>query len=316
MTLSTNPLLSSCQRHVGPLSDFYTPIFDKLPFDGLTGQDVGEESRVQEPQPRKLVGLLTGYLYWAIYFINILPDGAPTIHVVLENTCGQEFTYAIHGQQATYVGSGDLHDTKYDDTESSTTEFGTFLDQSLLYEDGVGNVDDLPPGQCLYKIHVYPTEEFEQHFLTLRPIYFSCGLVATFLVTSIVFLIYDCVVERRQRLLLQEERKQRLVVSSLFPETVRDRIYETTNNQEDKGNKKKGKDKNGTTDSKESWLKKSQSKGDDPIVLDEDGNGEDDDDGGAIADRHENCSVVFMDLAGFTKWSDGRDPSVRKYEGN
>ena len=272
--LNANIFHLVCHKHsTGPLSDFYTPIFDKFDY----GSNAATTS-----EPKKLVGVLTGYLYWAIYFVNILPDGAPPVHVVLENSCDQAYTYAIMGQNATYLGSGDLHDPAYDEF-STATEFGAFLDQQYTGEE--------LPGQCLYKIRVYPTYEFEERYLTWRPFYFAAGLVATFLATSIVFTLYDWLVERRQRVVLNEERKQRLVVSSLFPEQVRSRLFETDDEKKKNGKKMKSKD--------EDWMQKAQQDDDD-----------EEEDKEAIADRHENCSVLFMDLAGFTRWSDGRDPSV------
>jgi hypothetical protein len=46
-----------------------------------------------------------------------------------------------------------------------------------------------------------------------------------FLFTSLVFALYDRGVERRQRMVMTSAERSSTIVSSLFPSTVRDRLY-------------------------------------------------------------------------------------------
>ena len=41
--------------------------------------------------------------------------------VVLENTCGQHFTYRVRGEHVEFLGTGDLHDIHYNEMEESTS---------------------------------------------------------------------------------------------------------------------------------------------------------------------------------------------------
>ena len=64
---------------------------------------------------KKPVAVLVVTLRWESYFENILTDSAPSIDVVLSNTCDDTFTYEIRGSQAIFVGKGNLANVKYED---------------------------------------------------------------------------------------------------------------------------------------------------------------------------------------------------------
>ena len=55
---------------------------------------------------------------------------------------------------------------------------------------------------------------------------FAITLLGTFLFTSLIFLTYDRLVARRHHVVETQAVKSTAVVSSLFPEQVRDRLYE------------------------------------------------------------------------------------------
>ena len=75
------------------------------------------------------------YIYWRQYFLDLLPPGASAI-VVLENTCNQTYTYLVDGTDATWLGRGDSHNSKYDYLEAGTSIDGILLrdDQADLNE--------------------------------------------------------------------------------------------------------------------------------------------------------------------------------------
>ena len=69
------------------------------------------------------------------------------------------------------------------------------------------------------------------------------AVLAIFVVTTAVFVLYDWYVELRQRVIHATAVKTDAVVKSIFPETVRDRIIEdvaeTTQHQEEEQSKSK-----------------------------------------------------------------------------
>ena len=162
---------------------------------------------------------MAAYVYWQSYFTNVLPHGQNGVVCILENSCGQSFTYVLHGPQVTYVGQGDMHESKYDGLVVETG-YGAFLGNEQAkqsQQDGA---------QCFYNVRVYPSSEMEDDNLTSAPLFFALGLMAVFLFTSIVFLTYDRLVSRRHQNVETKAIRSSAVVQSLFPEKVRERLYD------------------------------------------------------------------------------------------
>ncbi|CAB9501729.1 Receptor-type guanylate cyclase gcy [Seminavis robusta] len=253
----------------GPASDLYFPVFESYE-DEDTYMDI-------PPEERTMVGVLSAYVYWQIYFENVLPDAdnAQGVIVVLENNCDQAFTYVINGASASYVGMGDLHDPKYDDLVVSTG-YGAFLGGHAA----TGDFDN----QCIYGIKVYPSVEMEDHFLTSMPLIFTLVVVAVFVVTSLIFVLYDVMVEKRQTAVMKKAVQSTEVVNSLYPAAVRDRLFDASATKSVK------------TDSS-SFL-----------VEQPNGGGADEEPDGIVADLYNDSTILFADLAGFTQWSSTKEP--------
>ena len=206
-----------------------------------------------------------------------MPPGTTGIIVVLENSCNQTYTYEVDGTEASFLGHGDLHDTHYDYLEA-VTEFPA------------ANVSAraLPGANCQYRLRVYPSREFENEHTTDRPLMYVIMLAAVFVFTSAVFLLYDCMVERRQKKVMKSARQSSALVSSLFPEAVRDRLYQEQ------------KEENNTAEKKREW-KAPSGASQDELCKSKGATT-------AIANLYPECTVLFADIAGFTKWSSSRSP--------
>ena len=181
----------------GPVSDAYIPIYDGY------GPD------------KQLVSVLAAYIYWQSYFTNVLPEGQNGIVAVLTNTCGQEYTYLLHGPRVNYIGQGDLHEFKFEHMRVETG-YGAVLKQ---------DISEPLDAQCFYNVFIYPSSEMEADHVTDNPMIFAVTLVGTFLFTSLVFLVYDRLVALRHTVAENQAVKSTAVVSSLFPEKVRDRLF-------------------------------------------------------------------------------------------
>jgi hypothetical protein len=53
-----------------------------------------------------IVAIVVAVLPWDAYFENLLPDGVDGIYCILKNSCGQEFTYVLNGNDVVYLGEG------------------------------------------------------------------------------------------------------------------------------------------------------------------------------------------------------------------
>jgi hypothetical protein len=104
------------------------------------------------------------------------------------------------------------------------------------------------------------------------------------LFTSLVFVAYDAVIEKRQRKVMQSATRSSAIVSSLFPSKVRTRLYEESassaplEKEQSPHNRMKH------------FLIKAQTSSVEPINT------------GPIADLFESTTVLFADIKGFTKW--------------
>ena len=174
-----------------------------------------------EVSTRNVVAVMKSAIHWRTYFRNILPSNINGITVVLENKCDGFYTYELQGAEAYVVGEGDQHDLTYNKWVRSTE---VTLD---VLEDGTATGLRFNQGECPYSLHVYPTEEFYEGIVTHDPIIITFAVGMVFFFTIILFLFYDRLVERRQRLILAKATQSTAIVSSLFPKQIRDRLLQT-----------------------------------------------------------------------------------------
>ena len=185
-----------------PMSSVYIPVFDS--FD----------------DQKKLVGVIVAVINWATYFQDILPPNTKTMTVVLENTCQGPFTYQVQGEQVEYMGQGDLHDPKFSDYVLSTS-----LNDTVHLKSSAGLAYKLNVDQCVYNLLVYPSSDMYTYYNTNMPLLITFAVVIIFVFTAIMFLVYDRLVERRQQIVLKTAVKSSQIVSSLFPQQIRDRLF-------------------------------------------------------------------------------------------
>ena len=169
-----------------------------------------------------MVAFLSAFLRWGIFFTDVLPEHEQGLYVVLESTCGQTHTYEIFGHESVYLGEGNFHDTRYDEGGSLVQEF-EFTPFSALDKSGKHRF-------CHYYAKIYPSGEWRSQFFTSQPVTYAMGIVSCFLVTSIFFLMYDQLVQKRQTKVMESAKRTNAIVTSLFPDNVRDRLLQETSN--------------------------------------------------------------------------------------
>jgi class 3 adenylate cyclase len=273
-----------------PITMLAYPVFDKFTPD------------------RKIVAILGTALYWRFLFIDVLPPSGTGFTVVVENSLRQAETYRIDGPTVTYVGIGDLHETKYDHMKTMAN-VADFVAAKAGVETRSYTAVDLNSDYLDYNIHVYPSTHMEDKFMTNEPIYYAMVVAAIFIFTTVVFLLYNCLVERRQKLVLDKAVKSTAVVQSLFPANVRKRLYEETEKAlEDTkriSSQRTPGDKWTNNAATIGNLTNFLSTGD----LTEASDASSTRKGSPIADLFPDATVFFGDLAGFTTWSSERKPT-------
>eukprot|EP00538_Stauroneis_constricta_P004206 CAMPEP_0119548300 /NCGR_PEP_ID=MMETSP1352-20130426/2241_1 /TAXON_ID=265584 /ORGANISM="Stauroneis constricta, Strain CCMP1120" /LENGTH=852 /DNA_ID=CAMNT_0007593523 /DNA_START=60 /DNA_END=2618 /DNA_ORIENTATION=+ len=277
---------------VDPVSTFHYPVFNNF------------------SEAREIAGLLSTDIYWKLHFKASLNDELKGIICVIENTRNQTFSFKLTPDDVIYVGSEDRHDSDFDDmmfeadmaeylnsTKSAATQSYTSVGFNHAYAN--------------YKIRVYPTSEMKDEYITSEPIIYTVAIIVVFLFTSSVFILYDCLVERRQRIVMDRAMKSGAVVSSLFPETVQDRLYNAQGashekDEDDPHNNDAG-IRNKANLLNNSIMTITRRSVNDVSALHQNGSPH----GlstAPIADKFENATILFADLVEFTKWSSARQP--------
>ena len=233
-------------------------------------------------QDKKVVGVLFTAMYWRFLMNEILPENIYGIVCVMENSQGQKHTFEIRGQNTNYVGEEDLHDSKYNYLERSIDLVSSLQesagpDTRSFTAAGVN-------GQFLnYTLRIYPTDDFKEIFVTGEAAWESAVVAMVFAVAICIFLVYDCCVQRRQRIVLERAVRATAVVSSLYPENIREHIINDDTNSPGKPSKRGN-----------AFLRSEMKES--AMVTQ------------PLASKYTDCTVYFADLAGFTKWSSTREP--------
>eukprot|EP00980_Cylindrotheca_fusiformis_P007472 scaffold1549_cov105-Cylindrotheca_fusiformis.AAC.1 len=261
----TNDLASSQEQYV---------------YGSIKGQGAIIQYPVLSPDAgnRSVVAILSMITQWDSFILPNMPPDADGLIVVVSNSCQKVITFALTDVDVVYLGDGDLHQAEY---ESLKREFYFTPKSSPI--SGIGFSEDY----CPYKVSVYPSAKMEEKFETAEPSVFAGIVAGIFLFTLVVFLIYDILVERRQRYLAETASKSNAIVSALFPEIVRDRMFET----EEKNTKHRG-------------MKSSAVESMDSNTFHGAGGRE----GAPIANLFTKSTVMFGDISGFTAWSSSREP--------
>eukprot|EP00980_Cylindrotheca_fusiformis_P023091 scaffold10105_cov129-Cylindrotheca_fusiformis.AAC.4 len=239
---------------------------------------------------RKIIGVMMFQLNWLDYFKNLFleEESDDGIVVVLKTACPRDLdfetrssydrvvTFQIDGSRAIVVGEEDLHDPNYDSLEVRETFVDLGIDQSKV-----------PEGLCVptLSLHVYPSETLEKKFETHNRVIYTSVVVVIFAFTVLVFLLYDFVVGRLQKKVMDRINKQDMIVANVFPSAIRDRLYQA------QGNALQQKQMVGQSTDSLGFQNETGTLGSAPL-----------------ADLFPNTSVVFADIAGFTAWSSAREP--------
>jgi signal transduction histidine kinase/CheY-like chemotaxis protein len=167
-----------------PLTALAYPVFDSFEDD------------------RQLAGVVVTDVYWKLFFANILPPSASGIICILENSFNQTLVYRIDGPDVTYLGKEDLHDTRYDNLEK-LADINAYVQSQAGPETRSYTAVPLNKEFGKYTLRIYPSRDTEEQFTSNKPWVYTIVVASTFLFTSMVFIVFANVVERRQKIVME-----------------------------------------------------------------------------------------------------------------
>lgn len=292
--------------YVGEGLDYSTEIHDDLHagFTDYTPEDETRETGWASSIPHssflcpiyetandkqsKIVGRYSYILPWDAFLTNLLPKGSKDLFAVLTNSKNQTGTYLLRGNNAIFVGWEDLHDTDYD---SMGFTFDVTALAGIEASDFEGVENSL---SVIYRVTIYPTSSFEDSYKNNTPAVFSIVVSIAFFIMTLTFFTYDYVVHRRNKKVVRTAANSNAIVSSLFPSTVRDRLFVQENEE-------------APTSLVQRFFQHPM-----PNILEDETDDQADglniDTTSPIADEFTECTVMFADIVGFTSWSSTRDP--------
>lgn len=183
------------------------------------------------------------------------------------------------------LGIGDLHDVSYDHTEVVIPLITSDFDNTTHTS-----------GHCMYSFSVYSSDTFTHNANNKVAVQTAVALAAIFVLVALLFFAYDNIVRRRDMKAVNEAARSNVIISSLFPSQVRERLFE------EKGDN--------TLTVPKSKLKSMMNSGN---YTEAQTMGETAEDliytSKPIADLFPETTILFADIAGFTAWSSVREPS-------
>ncbi|KAG7374631.1 adenylate cyclase [Nitzschia inconspicua] len=244
----------------------------------------------------EVVGFMLATLNWDNIFDNVVFDSVAPVVVEIHADCSSGFSYHLTKEGATFLGKKvNIHDKKFDNFNNSKgimtpVESREGYPPVIHSHRPTDTEHDL--SHCTYTMSAYPTLEFEQIYSSTKPIWFATMVASIFVCTAMVFIVYDILVQKRQKKLMSSAKRSNAIVSSLFPKEVQEKLM----NQLDEENA--GNMRHGRRGAMADFLDEANPKDADVAPS-----------GSPIADIFTDATVMFADIAGFTAWSSTREPS-------
>ncbi|CAB9524169.1 Receptor-type guanylate cyclase gcy [Seminavis robusta] len=246
-----------------------------------------------------IIGVIAADFRWTEFFSPATFDEETEgLVIVVENTCGQAFSYRVHGQELTYVGKGYIHDNEYSDM-TVFSDYIDFVKPGLTKTGACG---------CDYRIRIYPSKDMFAQYSSSWPRLIIMGTSLAMLTLLLSFLAYDIYVSREFSHLSDDMVRFNTIVGSLFPEVVLDRVV-----QEDLGRMEKSKkigykpietDGAAVTYDEDDFVHSNRFLADYKLPVDKFGSVTEK----PIYNSFPHTTISFLDVAGFTSWSSERDP--------
>lgn len=267
-------------------------------YDGI--QSTQASASTSTNASTNVVATLFARIGWENFLSKSIPPSTnESVFVVLQNSCTNDAStfLLLNSTTAEFRGWGARHDRKYD-----SKQFAFNLSVNGETDDGT------PTTICFNSLTVYPTESFEDMYMTTEPMWLLIITLGIFVVAIVMFCVYDSHVQKRQDTLMTSAKRSNAIVTNLFPHTVRERLMDDALSLEAETappppQRRPSLTFGGITAGFPS-ASAASNRNDGSSVNSTSGGGDK-----PIADLFPNVTVLFGDIAGFTAWASVREPS-------
>jgi hypothetical protein len=171
-----------------------TSVFTPIESTAAAGGDIGASLNLE--------------FRWEPVLSGILVDYSAPLTVVVQNECGEEYTYTVTGMKATFVGPGAIFDETVDGYSPVNTSYEAF-EALLAAHGGIAMEGETI---CSYKLDVYATNAFKQGYLDGQDPGLYKGIVlGFFIVLVLIFIAFDCMIDRSTKHGKRKKRDLRIV---------------------------------------------------------------------------------------------------------
>ena len=248
------PIQDATKQRKPNLADLsHTPLFGRATAEGVVPSP---ESYVWQPvfsanddDEADIVGFICVFFPWDMYFMNILSDENRKVVARVESSCGGRGDFMLEGSKVTTLPPHVI-------PENATAEEAAMIleERSPLINDDIQLTsdfaeflrcqgDDCSDFSCDFTLNVFPAHDNDDQFHSPVPIYATIVVLVLFAFTSLVFVLYDYVLQRRNKLVIESAQKTNAIVAKLFPTQIHDRLFGLQKEEEEDG--KSGANKTG-----------------------------------------------------------------------
>ena len=212
---------------------------------------------------------------------RLLPEGTDGIIAVIKSDChNSTLSFELNSGKALFLGYEDVHEEEFNAFEAIELNLEMYPNQVK--------------GLCTHDLYLYPSSSFRETFDTNHPLTYASVVAMAFVVTAILLVVYDLMVNRRQIKVMKAASRTQAIVTSLFPKDIGRKLVEEAYSE-------------GKPTQSNTWKKpggpdtlrdNKPLNGDSPVISKK-----------PLADFFPECTVMFGDLVGFTAWSSTREPT-------
>ena len=284
-----------------PVASLLYPIFNTI-VPAMTTATENRNTTANSSIHEDVAAVLEMVFQWDFYLKRALPADSNALLVVVssDEKCQQSsLSFEVSGEAVAYIGEGDLHQNDFNNMMVSTMLTDFMKQDSTDYYTGVPvNAD-----HCPWKISIYATQDMEDAFYTLLPLYLVLSGLLIFVWTCAIFMSYDWLVEKRQRKVMAMAIKSDQIVAQLFPANFRDALYDQDSNKQKSKKEEIGAPSGDRKEMMAGWNADIVESFKQSVGANLNGANE------PMARLYPKCTVFFADIAGFTAWSSARTPA-------